>query len=255
MDILLISLLFLLGISLGSFIHALADRICTDQPFVNSRSHCDYCKQTLKWFELFPLLSFILLKGKCRYCKKTLTFWYPFTEAASGIMLVLLYLISPSIPYFLMISILSYVLFSILVADAKYGLIPLPFVLIGIVSSTFYYVLYTPEEITFKLLVGLCAFTLFFLIFYITKGNGMGFGDVIYAFLMGYILGFPQILIGLYLAFLTGAVTSLILILLKKKKLRGDTIPFGPFLVLGTFIALFFGDYFLSLAQSYLYYG
>jgi len=75
----------------------------------------------------------------------------------------------------------------------------------------------------------------------LTKGRGMGFGDVKLAFLMGLILGFPKIIPALYFAFLTGALVSVILILAKKKKF-GQTIPFGPFLVGGTIFSLFYGN-------------
>lgn len=70
----------------------------------------------------------------------------------------------------------------------------------------------------------------------------MGFGDVKLAFFMGLLLGFPRIVVALYIAFLTGALVSLILILMRKKKLRGDTIAFGPFLIIGTILSLYFGD-------------
>ena len=69
----------------------------------------------------------------------------------------------------------------------------------------------------------------------------MGLGDVKFAFFMGLLLGFPNIIVACYLAFLTGAVAGVILILLRKKNLK-QHIAFGPFLVLGTVIALFYGD-------------
>ena len=80
----------------------------------------------------------------------------------------------------------------------------------------------------------------------------MGFGDVFYSLFMGYLLGFPKIIVGLYIAFLTGAFVSLMLILGNKKKLKGGTIPFGPFLVLGTLISLFWGDLIIRIALLYL---
>lgn len=70
----------------------------------------------------------------------------------------------------------------------------------------------------------------------------MGFGDVKLSFLMGLVLGFPGVVIALYSAFLTGALASIILVVSGKKKIPGGTIPFGPFLVLGMFIALFLGN-------------
>ena len=80
----------------------------------------------------------------------------------------------------------------------------------------------------------------------------MGFGDVVLAFLIGLFLGFPAIAFALYVAFLTGAVVSLILIIIGRKQLRHDTIPFGPFLVLGTFISLFFRDNFIQFVRLFL---
>jgi len=78
----------------------------------------------------------------------------------------------------------------------------------------------------------------------------MGFGDVKLAFLMGLILGFPKIIASLYIAFLTGAVISLILIILRKKKLKGGTIPFGPFLVFGTWIGMLFGEKIIKIIMG-----
>ena len=83
----------------------------------------------------------------------------------------------------------------------------------------------------------------------------MGFGDVKLAFLIGLILGFPKTVVALYVAFLTGAVISIILILGKKKKFKGSTIPFGPFLVIGTFIALFWGEVILQKVFPFLLQG
>ena len=75
----------------------------------------------------------------------------------------------------------------------------------------------------------------------------MGLGDVKLAGLMGLFLGFPKIVVALYVAFLTGAVISLILVVLGKKKLRGSTVPFGPLLVIGTLTSLFYGEKLMSL--------
>jgi prepilin signal peptidase PulO-like enzyme (type II secretory pathway) len=70
----------------------------------------------------------------------------------------------------------------------------------------------------------------------------MGFGDVKFAFLMGLVLGFPDIAVALYIAFLTGAVVGCILIIWRKKRIFGTTIPFGPFLVIGSLVSIFLGN-------------
>lgn len=81
----------------------------------------------------------------------------------------------------------------------------------------------------------------------------MGFGDVKFAFFMGLFLGFPKIIVAIYLAVLTGAMVSIILVIRKKKKFIGGTIAFGPFLALGTLISLFWGDIVIKIAGIYLF--
>jgi len=250
-----IFILFLLGASIGSFIHALADRLCLDKPFVADRSECDFCKKKLGWKELIPVLSFFLQKGKCKHCKKNLSFWYPLSEIGTGLLFVVIFFISPSIHFFLFSLLLVSFLLCIALADAKYTLIPFPLIVIGSFSTFLYVGIFQNSELLSSVVSGALASLGFLFIYVITKGRGMGFGDVTFAFLMGALLRFPTVIVGLYVAFLTGAVISLILILLKKKKLKGDTIPFGPFLVIGTVVGYFFGDFFLRMASMYLNYG
>jgi leader peptidase (prepilin peptidase)/N-methyltransferase len=103
-------------------------------------------------------------------------------------------------------------------------------------------------------LSAVCASGFFLILFLATKGRGMGFGDVVYAFLMGFILGYPRVILGLYLAFVTGAIVSLFLVILKKKKFQGGTIPFGPFLVFGTFVSLLWGSTIIESVIRYFMY-
>ena len=123
------------------------------------------------------------------------------------------------------------------------GVIPFVIILPMIILTAVYGLLFlSPSENIMHFASALVSFLLFFGLFVGTKGRGMGFGDVVYAFFLGLLLGFPNTILALYIAFLTGAFISLILILLRRKKLRGSTIPFGPFLVTGTFIAFLWGD-------------
>jgi prepilin signal peptidase PulO-like enzyme (type II secretory pathway) len=136
--------------------------------------------------------------------------------------------------------------------DLKYGIIPFNVIGVAIAIVTFWY-LFSGAEISSFLLSALGVFVCFLLLFLVTRGRGIGFGDVIFSFLMGYILGFPKIILGVYIAFLTGAFFSLILIVLNKKKYRGGTIPFGPFLVSGTIISLFWGETIIKTFLLYLH--
>lgn len=242
--------LFLLGMCVGSFLNVVIDRLPEGRSVVRGRSICDFCKRILVWYDLFPVLSFFLLKGQCRYCRKKLSFQYPLIEGLTGILFAALYILfysnSSSGGYFLLHLFLSFMLtgsfLAIFVIDLKYGIIPdelviavciISFMLTGITSGT--------TEIFIHTGVGILYALLFFILFLITGGKGMGFGDVKLAFAIGLLLGFPGVLISFYLSFLTGAVVSLILVVQGKKRLKSK-IAFGPFLIAGTSIAYMWGD-------------
>ncbi len=240
--------LFVIGLFVGSFLGVLVDRLPKDESVLKGRSYCEKCKKKLGAFDLIPLLSFIFLSGRCRYCKAPLSFYYPVIELTTGILFVLCYIFQffPQSGISLRETIFSLFIVSSLIVvfftDLKYGIIPDKIIYPAIVISLLFIILNTKYLILNTSLSALGAFLFFLLLFLITRGRGMGFGDVKLVFLMGLFLGFPKIIIALYLAFLTGALVSIILVIWGKKKLKGGTVPFGPFLVLGTLISFFFGN-------------
>ncbi|MBF8249686.1 MAG: type 4 prepilin peptidase 1, leader peptidase (prepilin peptidase) / N-methyltransferase [Candidatus Levybacteria bacterium] len=261
--------IFIIGIFVGSFLNVLADRLPREETIIKGRSHCEKCKKELAWYDLIPLLSFIILKGKCRYCRTPLSFYYPVVEIITGLMFVITFLFTVNNFQFSIYNLHSifnlqftiYLIYYIFIvsslivvflADMKYGIIPDKIIFPAILMSGMYLFIIHNSLFMIHFLSGLGAGLFFLALFLITKGRGMGFGDVKFAFLMGLILGFPNIVVSLYIAFLTGAVIGIILILWRRKKIFGTTIPFGPFLVFGTFLALFWGDpifhYFLRLS-------
>lgn len=248
MELILSGVLFVLGLFVGSFLLVLADRLPREENVLVGRSHCESCDKPLAWYELVPVLSYVFQRGKCRSCHASLSVWYPLAELLTGLSFALLPLIYPLSSPLLLLLLLAVVSTQIviIIADWKYGIIPFPMVIAGLLFALLWYLFLEPSVLVSHLFVGGIVFGLFFLLFYVTGGKGIGFGDVVYAFFMGFFLGFPGIVIGLYLAFLTGAIVSLILVLLKRKKLRGDTIAFGPFLVLGTMLAFLFEPFFLQ---------
>lgn len=246
-------ILFIIGICVGSFLNVLIDRLPRGESVFKGRSHCESCKKTLSPLDLFPLFSFIFLLGKCRYCRKPIGWYYPLVELVTGILFVLTYFfilqhgyLVFSIWYLVELGFLLFIVSSLVViffTDLKYGIIPDKIIAVAVIVTFLYKILNTTYDILPFFLSGLGAFLFFLLLFLITRGKGMGFGDVKFALLIGLVLGFPKIVVGLYVAFLTGAVVGIILILWRKKQLRGATIPFGPFLVAGTCIGLFWGDF------------
>jgi len=257
--------IFIIGLFTGSFLNVLVDRLPRGESIIKGRSHCEKCKENLRWYDLIPLLSFIFLKGKCRYCKASLSFYYPTVELATGTLFALTaFFVFHDLQFpissqfsidFQLLASLTYYLFmtsSLIVvffADLKYGIIPDKIIFPAILVSVLYLLTISHKLLAINLFsaVGACLF--FLLLFLITRGKGMGFGDVKFAFLMGLILGLPNIIVSLYIAFLTGAVIGCILIVWRKKKLKGAVIPFGPFLVLGTFAALFWGEKILQILK------
>lgn len=241
-SIMTIALLFLFGISVGSFLNVLIDRLPKGEQVFQGRSYCDCCRKTIAWYDLTPLLSFLLLGGKCRYCKEPISWYNPLVETTTGFAYLLVY--SSQLPITKFVFSLIVISGSIVIffTDLKYRIIPDQILILLIVSSFIFVYFFADESFLNYLLSGLFMFFVFLFLFLLTSAKGMGFGDVKYSFFMGLFLGFPKVVVSFYLAFLTGALFSLILIIKGKKRLKG-TIAFGPFLVMATIIAFFWGEY------------
>lgn len=249
-----LGLVFLTGLFFGSFFLVVADRLGQGKSFITGRSVCEFCNHSLSWLELIPVASFCIQGGACRHCRKKLSLWYPGAELVTGLLFVLIFILFMPQGIFPMLfaQAITSCLLIIFITDYKYEIIPFQVVAFGSVVTLLGIVLSQPEVLLNHVLSAVLAGLFFLLIFLVTKGKGMGFGDVIYAVFMGLLLGFPYILAGLYITFIGGAIISLLLVLLKKKKLHGGTIPFGPFLVMGTFIMLVAGVKVMQVISSYL---
>lgn len=258
------TVLFLFGIVFGSFLNVLSDRLSNEEG-IGGRSHCDSCKKTLQWYELIPLVSFLIQGGKCRTCKSKLSWYYPFSELVTGVVFVYAWTnfpvnffnsISPRFSEILLSStnlnvelIAIKLLFLAIIccgivmffADVKYFIIPdaiqivfavCVVVMIGIVTQS-------PFVVGYRIVAGLAVMVPMLLLYLITKGRGLGFGDVKLAFNIGLLLNMSFGFIALYIAFILGAVIGVFFLVLKKKGLRSK-VPFGPYLLAGMFGVIFF---------------
>ncbi|MBZ9571766.1 prepilin peptidase [Patescibacteria group bacterium] len=243
---------FLLGLATGSFLNSIIYRLQTKESFLLTRSYCPHCKHKLNWQDLIPLLSFLILKGKCRYCKNKISLQYPLVELATGTLFVLVgYYTFPNLlvtSYRLLITSFLIIIF---VSDLKYYIIPDKIIYPAIGIAFIYNILYSHlkfHDFHFflnSLLAAFIASAFFLFIFLLSRGKWMGFGDVKLGFFVGLFLGWLNILVALFLAFFIGAIIGVGLILTGKKKLKSE-VPFGPFLVTGTFIAFFWGNNLIS---------
>jgi len=241
---------FVLGLCIGSFLNCYIYRLESEKS-LKGRSFCPHCKHSLSWKDLFPVFSWLFLGGKCRYCHKKISAQYPLVELATGILFLLIFKFlifnfsnNFLISQFLNLAFLFYIasaLIIIFIYDLKHYLIPDKVLFPAIAVALLFRLLENLYLMPNYLLAVLIGSGFFLAIFLISKGRAMGFGDVKLAILMGILLGWPNILVALFLAFFLGAIIGLILMIFKGKGLKSE-IPFGPFLITGTFIALFWGQ-------------
>ncbi len=247
--------IFLLGLAVGSFLNVLIDRLPKGESVLVGRSHCDFCKKTLRWYELIPLVSFVMQAGRCRRCHKKLSLQYPLVELVAGIGFIFLY---RTLDYPVLTLVAYWLIFSsllvIFVADLKYQIIPDSMIAAGVIGA-FVRMISLSGQMSFigwesYIVSALGAAGFFFLLYLVTRGRGMGLGDVKLVFLLGLLLGFSSVIIALYVAFLTGAFVGVILIVKGKKTLKAK-VPFGPFLIIGFIVAAQWTEQLLHLWRNF----
>jgi len=246
---------FVFGLVFGSFLNVIIYRLKSGGSIGLSRSFCPECKITLKWYDLVPVFSFVWLRGRCRYCGEKISWQYPIVEILSGLIWVLLARRSFSegggfFDFTYYIFILS-ALLVIAVYDFKWKIIPNKIVYPAIAFVFLYNVfnsfkLLNLETFIYPLFTAIITFLFFFAIYHFSSGKAMGLGDAKLAFLIGLFLGPIYSAVAFTLSFIIGAVFGILLIASKKKSLKSQ-IAFGPFLVLGAFLAFFFPDFIIKL--------
>jgi len=259
--------IFVFGLCVGSFLNTVIYRLKTGESILFLRSHCPSCKHTLGFFDLIPLFSFIFLGGRCRYCKKKISWQYPMVELATGILFVLFSYLAKlpshltmeqlSLEWFFVGLTLNFFFVSILIIifvyDLKHSIIPDKVVWFGIAVLLILNGLALLVQLLFinkpdsilpflnRLLAAALAGGFFLILVLISREKWMGWGDVKLGILIGLILGWPNILVALFLAFVSGAIVGGGLVLAKKKTLKSQ-IPFGPFLCGSCIVAMLVGE-------------
>ncbi|HZX49790.1 MAG TPA: prepilin peptidase [Candidatus Paceibacterota bacterium] len=246
---------FIGGLLVGSFLNAVIYRLEKNESALKGRSYCPRCKHQLAWDDLIPLVSFALLGGRCRYCKGRISPQYPIVEIATALLFAAFFVLQTEhVFYLLYLWVVTSLLIVLFVYDLRHYILPDKILLpaIGIVLG---YRVFEVWGLGFAwdlrfVVSGFAAALFFFAIFALSRGRAMGFGDVKLALCMGLFLGWPNIAVALFAAFFAGAVAGIALILFKKKGMKSE-VPFGPFLIAGTFVALFWGklivDWYLDL--------
>ena len=243
----------ILGLIIGSFLNAVVYRLNAVESLME-RSHCPHCKKTVRWFDNVPVISFILLSAKCRDCGEKISWQYPVVEAVTGIIFALLgtYFFNPLVFGSWILTAYYLIIFSILmvifVYDFKYMEIPMLVLWLGVGVSLAYF-LFTDYQ-SFKLvssifdlrifsgIIGaLVAGGFFWSLSAYSKETWMGYGDAYLGILVGLVIGWPNVILAMMLSFTIGAIVSVGLISVSKKTMKSQ-VPFAPFLITGTFLAI-----------------
>ena len=213
------AILFIFGAIIGSFLNVVALRF--DSRNFGGRSKCPSCSKTLKWFELIPILSFVVQGSKCRSCKAKISYQYPLIEILTGLIFV-------TVPLWMLPVFCIYIV--ILIYDFYHKIIPDLLVYLAIILSLI---------LGRHLLAGIIIFMFFAAIWLLSRGRAMGFGDAKLGASVGFLLGAALGFSAIVKAFWIGAVVGLFLMLRKRLTIKAE-IPFAPFIILGAWISLIF---------------
>ncbi|MEA2715552.1 MAG: leader peptidase (prepilin peptidase) / N-methyltransferase [Candidatus Parcubacteria bacterium] len=248
MDALSLILSFIFGTAVGSFLNVVALRFNSGAG-IGGRSKCMSCGNQLSWKELVPLLSFALQSGACRKCQSKISRQYPLVEFAAGAIFVLIFFRFPPVSIAASLETVIYIFATCLLIvisayDIKHKIIPDPFVycfaLVAFISlfvggATWWHI---PGWTA--LLAGPLLALPFALLWLVSKGAWMGLGDAKLVLGIGWFLGPNGGVNAVILAFWIAAAVSLLWLLAKRRKFQPKTeVPFGPYLILGLYLVLF----------------
>ncbi len=231
---------FIIGTIFGSFYNLVANRILRGESITSPRSHCENCNHILSWYELIPILSFIIQKGRCKYCNTKLSFFYPLTELSTGILFFISYY-SFSFSYELIISLtISSAFILIIVSDLNYLIIPDRFIIIP--SIIIFVVTILNKGIIISLIqvgYGIIGFSIMYLIMllgnFLFKKESLGGADIKLMFLVGLVLDPLLLIVVIFIASIIALPVSLFLLIKNKE----HVIPYGPFIMIGLLIVYF----------------
>lgn len=235
----------LLGLLVGSFLNVCICRIPAGESIAFPPSHCTKCEHKLGFWDLFPLFSWIFLKGKCRYCGEKISVQYPIVEALNMILWIFLFYKYQLSAEFVFLAIMFSLFLCLTIIDIYHMILPDKLVLFGAIVGVLYTV-FVRQQYLDSLWGILVGGGFFLLIERISKGAAMGQGDVKLMAMLGMWLGLKATILTTGLAFVIGAVVSVVLII--RKKAGGKTmVPFGPFICIGAAASFLYAEPLINL--------
>ena len=240
--------IFIFGTIIGSFLNVCIYRIPLHQSIVTVSSHCMTCGRKLKWYDMIPVFSWLLLGGKCRSCKSKISLQYPVIESLNGILYVVICLVNGMDLFSLIYCLMTSALLTLSLIDWRTYEIP-P----GI--NAFLFILGVAAAVLdrgnlLSHLAGMVCVSGFLGILYLmSRGRAIGGGDIKLMFACGLILGWKQIILAFLLGCIIGSVIHLIRIRVQDE---GHVLAMGPYLSAGIFLAALWGNAWISWYISLL---
>ena len=240
--------IFIFGITIGSFLNVCIYRIPLHQSIVTVSSHCMTCGRKLKWYDMIPVFSWLLLGGKCRNCKSKISLQYPVIESLNGILYVVICLVNGmdllSLIYCLMTSaLLTLSLIDWRTYEIPPGINAFLFIL-GVAAAVL-----DRGNLLSHLAGMVCVSGFLGILYLISRGRAIGGGDIKLMFACGLILGWKQIILAFLLGCIIGSVIHLIRIRVQGE---GHVLAMGPYLSAGIFLTALWGNAWISWYISLL---
>lgn len=248
MEKLYLIIFFVFGSIMGSFYHVIATRLSNGLSIIKPSSHCEKCKHELKWYELIPIISYLIQMGKCRKCKTKLPLSYFLMEICTGILFAVCYHVFDT-PIEIAISIIFVSsLIIIIISDIEYMIILDEVLIVAILSIiTLDVINIGMYQTSIKILYGAGAFITMLLIKkigdIIFKQESLGGGDIKLMFLIGLVIGYEMSICNIFFATFIAFPIALFLLVTKKDNI----IPFGPFLSMSAIILYIWGINFTDI--------
>lgn len=246
--------MFAIGTIMGSFFNVVGHRLSNNESIIKPRSHCESCGHNLCWYELIPIISFIIQGGKCRKCHAKLSWWYPLIEIITGLFFMVSYIHYGFTYDLLMALIISSVLIITCISDFNYLIILDEVLLVGIIGVLT--VSFFQSGFNGLIISLLSGFLLFFFMLMVKiigdkafKRESLGGGDIKLSFFIGAVLGYKLAFINLVLASFLALPVAFYYLL----KLKDREVPFGPFLIISTFAIYIFSPEILEFIDLLIY--
>lgn len=244
--------LTIIGAIMGSFLGCMGYRIPNKVKTTYPNSFCNECKKPLKWYMNIPIISYIALGGKCAYCHKPINFIYPFVEIACALLFLCNYVTFGFTMNFFISTIITCALMITIVSDFLYFYISDRVLILSGLAIVITLLIFEKPEVVFKHIIAAAAI---FILMYLIKllGNALfkkeslGDGDIKLMGIVGLSIGIMNSLVALFIASVVGLLFSCII----TKKNKEGIIPFGPFLLIGALITLYFSDIIAPFLQAY----